>query len=72
MTIEFTLPENRKATLKVHNALGWALATLVNEKLEADVDHQVGFDAARLATGMYFFAARVQREASIKKPLLMK
>ena len=52
--IEFTVPLNGQATLKVFNSLGEEVATLFNGEAETGKYHQVQFNAAHLASGIYF------------------
>lgn len=52
--IEFTLPEDGKASLKIYDMLGREVATLVNGELKSGVLHQATFDASKLSSGIYF------------------
>jgi hypothetical protein len=76
-TIEFTLPEAGKASLKIYDVLGREVAKLVNGELKAGVTHQARLDASKLSTGIYF--SRLEFSASdgsgkqlMKKLLLIK
>lgn len=53
-TIQYQLPVASAVSLKVHDALGREVATLVNAKQSAG-EHAVTFDATRLASGVYFY-----------------
>ncbi|MBI4417139.1 MAG: T9SS type A sorting domain-containing protein [Ignavibacteriales bacterium] len=57
-TIEFTVPEDGHVLLRVYDISGREVATLVDEERKAGVYQQVVFDAASLASGLYF--ARLQ------------
>jgi hypothetical protein len=70
-TISFTLPHSATATLKVFNALGQEVATLVNGITEAG-RHEVKFDGAGLASGVYFARLISGDFASMKKMMLVK
>ncbi len=53
-TIQFTLPEASKVTLKLFNILGRELTTLVDKEMESGV-HKILFDAKDFASGVYFY-----------------
>ena len=53
-TIEYSLPQESRVTLKVFNALGNEIATLVNGMLGAG-KHNTSFDATGLQNGIYFY-----------------
>ncbi|MDD8017510.1 MAG: T9SS type A sorting domain-containing protein [Bacteroidota bacterium] len=76
-TIEFTLPENGRAVLKVFNSLGQEVATLFNGVAEAGQYHQVifsaeGGDASRLSSGIYIARLDWNGNHVIKKMMLLK
>ncbi|MFZ4619899.1 MAG: T9SS type A sorting domain-containing protein [Bacteroidota bacterium] len=71
-TIGFTLYESGYTTLKVYDALGREVETLVNEHLEAGVRHQRTFDAAHCAGGIYLAHLTVGGSSLVKKMLLVK
>ncbi len=56
--ISYQLPEDRFVVLEVFDVLGRRVDTLVNERLDAGV-HQVKFDAAALASGIYVYRLQV-------------
>ena len=66
-TIEFTIPNDGRATLKIFDIAGREVATLVDEEMKASVIQKATFDASRLSTGLY-----VARLESGGKNLLMK
>ncbi len=70
--IEFTLPTNGRATLKIFNSLGQEVATLFDEEAEAGKYNQVQFDASNLASGMYFSRLQFDGKVQLKKMLLIK
>ena len=53
-TIGFVLPQAQHVTLEVYNLLGQRVVTLVDRPMGAG-QHSVGFHAADLASGMYFY-----------------
>lgn len=69
--IEFSIASAAQVELKVFNILGQEVATLVNESLKAG-NHQVTFDASRLATGVYLYRITAGTFVSTKKMLLLK
>ena len=76
-TIEYTLPEAGKASLRIYDVLGKEVATLVNGELKAGVTHKAVFEASKLSSGIYF--SRLEFSASdgsgkqlMKKLLLIK
>jgi len=71
-TIEFTLAEDDRVTLKIFDMLGREVATLLNGELDAGKVHQVKFDASRLSSGMYFYRLEAGENLLIKKMILMK
>lgn len=58
-TIRFALPVNAKVNLKLFNALGQVVATLLNTDLDAGV-HETVFNASNLSSGVYFYSLTVQ------------
>ena len=58
--ISYQLPENSFVTVKVFDALGRELETLVHEQQSAGY-HSVQFNAAQLPSGMYFYSLKQGR-----------
>ncbi len=71
-TISFTLAEDSRVSLKIFDMLGHEVATLVNENLQAGIQHNVLFDASRLASGLYFYRLEAGRNTLVKKLMLVK
>ncbi|MEW6060871.1 MAG: LamG-like jellyroll fold domain-containing protein, partial [Bacteroidota bacterium] len=71
-TIGFTLQISGFTTLKIYDAIGREVATLVNENLGAGVYHQKTFDAGNLSSGIYFVRLKNNGNQVMKKMLLMK
>ncbi len=69
--IKYALPKEAHVTLKVYNALGQEVATLVNNNVEAGY-HEITFDASHLASGMYIYRIQAGDYVSVKKLLLLK
>ncbi|MCB9391452.1 MAG: T9SS type A sorting domain-containing protein [Calditrichaeota bacterium] len=70
-TISFDLPERSVANLRVINALGQEVASLVNGTLEAG-RHSISFDATNLPSGLYFYQLRAGDFSELRKMVLMK
>jgi hypothetical protein len=69
--ITFTLPEPGNVTLKVYNALGQEVATLVDGFKTAQ-KYQVTFDASNLASGVYIYTLQSDNYKVSKKMMLIK
>ncbi len=69
--INFSLPEASNVTLKIYNALGQEITTLVNQFMNAG-KYEVSYDAAELPTGIYLYSLSAGNFNSVKKMLLIK
>jgi len=65
------LPEESFVTLKVYDALGRTIKTLVNQKQRAGY-YELKFDASNLSSGIYFYEIKANNFRSIKKMILTK
>ncbi|MGA9408293.1 MAG: T9SS type A sorting domain-containing protein [Bacteroidota bacterium] len=70
--IQFTVPSNGHAVLKVFNVLGQEVATLFDGEAIAGTYHQVQFNASNLASGIYFGRLEFGGKMQMKKMLLLK
>ena len=77
-TIEFQVPEVgsrrseiRRVTLRVYNALGQEVATLVNEELRPG-SYQATWDASGFPSGTYFYRLQAGELAETKKLILLR
>ncbi len=70
--IQFTVPFNGRAVLKVFNTLGQEVATLFDGVATAGEYHQATFDASHLASGIYFSRLEFNGTMQVKKMLLLK
>ncbi len=70
-SIHFTLPSDGAALLEVYNINGARVATLLNGFTPAG-QHQVAFDASRLASGMYIYRLTFGGETVANKMMLVK
>jgi hypothetical protein len=71
-TIEFTLAEDSKVTLKVYDMLGREVATLMNRELKAGIVHQETFDVSQLSSGMYIYRLQSGNKSLAKKLMVLK
>jgi hypothetical protein len=69
--IEYGLPRDEHITVKVFNMLGQEVVRLV-DGMQAAGYKSVTFNAAGLASGMYFYRLDAGKFTSVKKLLLMK
>ena len=70
-TIEFSVPSAEFVTLKVFDALGREVSTLV-EGMQAPGIHEVQFNAGHLPSGMYIYRLTAQDYSEVKKLMLLK
>jgi hypothetical protein len=70
-TIRYTLPQAGNVSLKVYNALGQEVATLVNGHQVAK-NYEATFDGSNLASGIYFYTLRTDNFSQTKKMILVK
>lgn len=69
--ISYSIPQSGFVTLKVYNAIGKEVATLVNEEKSAG-SFEVNFNAAGLSSGIYFYTIQSGSFTQTKKMILMK
>ncbi|MBK8551656.1 MAG: choice-of-anchor J domain-containing protein [Ignavibacteria bacterium] len=69
--INFTIPQSGFVTLKVYNTVGMEVATLLNENKPAS-SYVIGFNAASLPSGAYFYRIETGNFTDTKKMMLIK
>jgi hypothetical protein len=69
--INYQLPVNNHVTLKVYDAIGREVATLVDEVKEAGY-YSTTFDASKLSSGIYFAKLQSGDKVQLKKMMLIK
>jgi len=69
--ISYSIPKNEFVTLKVFDAIGREVTTLVNEN-ETAGNYEITFDASQLSTGIYFYRIEAGEYTVTKKMLLIK
>jgi hypothetical protein len=70
-TIKFSIPQSSVVSLKVFNALGQEVKTLVNGYKEAGY-HSVYFDASELNSGIYFYRIEAGEFTEVRKMTLIR
>jgi hypothetical protein len=74
--IVFNLPDAATVTLRVYNILGQEVATLFDREEMDDGEHEIEFDAAGLASGVYFYRMTAKTDerqyVDVRKMMLMK
>jgi hypothetical protein len=70
-TIDFTIPKAGNVTLKIYDALGREVATLVNGYMTAQA-YKVDFNGSNLSNGVYFYTLRTDNFSQTKKMVLLK
>jgi len=70
-TINYDLPKQSNVTLKIYNIVGEEIATLINQEQNAG-RYQVQWNAAQLASGIYFYQLKSGDFVSTKKMILLK
>jgi len=69
--ISFTIPTSGNTKLRIFNAIGEEIETLVNEIKEAGT-YKINFDASNLASGIYYYRLETADFTSMKKMILLK
>lgn len=69
--IRFSVPENAYVVLKVFNALGSEVATLLNNNMSPG-QYEVNFNGAGFTSGVYFVQMKAGSFVNIKKMILLK
>ena len=74
--IRFSIPENNFVTLKVYNAVGQLVRTLVNENLDKGY-HSIEWNATdesgnKLSSGIYLYRVQAGDQVQTSKMILMK
>jgi len=69
--IGFNLPSREFVTLKIYNALGREVVTVLSENLEGGY-YEITFDASKLNSGVYFYSISTDKFTNTRKMILMK
>jgi hypothetical protein len=71
-SIEFAVPMNGRATIKVYNVLGQEVATVFEGNAEAGRINTAQFNASNLPSGPYFYTLRSAGQIETKRMLLTR
>ena len=69
--IRYSIPVQSHVVLKVYNALGQEVMSLVDGAQKPGI-HTVEFDARNLASGVYFYRITAGDFVNVKKMMLLK
>lgn len=70
-TIKYRLPQRAFVDLKIYNALGEEIYTLVNEERAPGL-HSINFDGTHLASGLYYYKIATGTYVNTKQFILIK
>ena len=70
-TIKYQIPKESFVTIKVYDAIGREVATLVNKQQSVGY-YNLNFNAANLSSGIYFYRISAGNYTAVKKMLLLK
>ena len=70
-SISFSLLSNSKVSLVVFDATGKEVSSLINGELRSGL-HQVGFNAAEMVSGVYYYTLMINNKSVTKKMMLLK
>jgi hypothetical protein len=70
--IEFAVPQDGHATMKVYDVLGQEVKTLFQGKAETGKIYYSYFDASNFASGVYFYTLRSAGKSETKRMIVMK
>jgi plastocyanin len=69
--ISFSLPQKSHVTLKIYNAIGQEIKTLVDGETDAGI-HEIEFNGSNLASGIYFYRLSTPSFIDTKRLVLLK
>ena len=70
--IVFDIPKQTTVSLTIYNALGAQVAEVLENVAYQPGTHEISFNGANLATGVYFYRFRTPEFNSVKKMVLLK
>jgi pectinesterase len=71
-TIEFTVPNDGKAMVKIYNILGQEVVTAFSGDVKAGQYNHATFDGKKLASGIYFYTIESNSQRMVKKMMMLK
>ena len=69
--ISYSLPASSKVSLKIYDSNGREVESLING-VQAEGKHEINFNAANLASGVYFYRITANNFMQTKKMILLK
>jgi hypothetical protein len=69
--IKFSLPIQSNVKLKIYNAVGQLVETILDKQMDAGY-HEFNFNAASYPSGIYFYILENEKINSVKKMILLK
>lgn len=70
-SIRFSIPQQDNVVLKIFNNIGQEVSTIVNQAMDAG-NYEVNFNAADLASGVYFYRIQTGNFSESKKMIMIK
>jgi hypothetical protein len=70
--LSYAIPKKSAVTLKVYDAIGREIATLVNNEIKTEGYYNIEFDASRMPSGIYYYRLVAGAFSDTKKMILVK
>lgn len=70
--VTYAIPKKSAVTLKVYDAVGRYITTLVNNELKTEGYYNVEFDASSMASGIYYYQLTAGDFTDTKKMIMVK
>ena len=71
-TLEFSVPNDGKTTVKIYNVLGQEVVTAFSGEAKAGQFQHATFDGSKFSSGVYFYTIENNGQRMVKKMLMMK
>jgi hypothetical protein len=70
--VKFSVPSTGQATVRVYTMVGQEVAMLFDGVAEAGRYYAVPFNAAQLASGVYFYRLVTEQKTDVRRMMLVK
>ncbi len=70
--LSYAIPKRSAVTLKVYDAIGREIATLVNNEIKTEGYYNIEFDASQMPSGIYYYRLEAGIFSDTKKMVLVK
>lgn len=70
--VSFGIPQKSAVTLKVYDAIGREITTLLSNEIKTEGYYNIEFDASRLPSGIYYYRLEAGSFVDTKKMVLVK